>query len=93
MTNAEKYKSATERRAAYKRYEKERHRVVLCEFAWLEAPAKKTELNPCPMCGNSHIKIDLHTFNGYYAECVCGLSTGYYHTEEELVAKWNRSAR
>jgi Lar family restriction alleviation protein len=94
MTNGEKFKTAIERREAFKKYfskcfkNKESPKE---EFAWLELEDKE-EILKCPFCGS---KADINTVgNKYFVRCHdCLIETPLYSSYEEVIAAWNRRAK
>lgn len=89
MTNAERFKTARERRKAYQMFVRQNKENVE-EFFWLDLEYKET-LKKCPFCGGTAI---LHTAVLPYIRCDnCSIQTITYNTPEEAVAAWNRRAR
>lgn len=93
MTNAEKFKTAPERRDAYQRYVRE-HGTLVEEFFWLEMEAKK-ELLPCPFCGVGHVNTyKCNIADVWYVSCAgCGIRTEGDTSEDLAIAAWNRRAK
>jgi Lar family restriction alleviation protein len=98
MTNAEKFKTAEERRMAYDDYCEEcgkRHKAITDEFGWLELECK-VELKPCPFCGGEARIIDLEDpeYKYYQIRCSkCMCKTESHLGMEEAIAVWNRRVK
>ena len=92
MTNGEKYKTAVERKDAYRKYVHQNWEVV-GEFAWLELEYKE-ELLPCPFCGGKKIAtIQLNLTSNWNVVCgECGCRTES-QGKDEAIAAWNRRAK
>ena len=55
-------------------------------------------LNECPLCGNNKVEL-IKVHDSWYIECTeydddlnkigCGLHTGYYKDQYDLINKWN----
>lgn len=77
--------------------------VAFCFFSVVQPLTDRTlsdldalyeELNPCPVCGSKVcIKTDdssSETDGWFYIVCdECGLRTGLYRSESELISDWN----
>lgn len=91
MTNAEKFKTAVERRDAYQEYIR-KHWEFKGEFDWLELEAEE-ELKPCPFCGSEK----LHTgcvINNWCVICDdCDCRTNWFSEKSNAIAAWNRRAK
>lgn len=103
MTNAEKFKTAIERRDAYHRYVSE-NEVIVEEFFWLEMEFKE-ELLPCPFCGGKAEVKKVYGVNKYYIICssskalskdncvLAGIGARIYDSIGAAIAEWNRRAK
>lgn len=93
MTNAEKFKTASERKDAYQRFVR-KNGMLMGEFFWLELEAEE-ELLPCPFCGGYSVrtyKSDNHDV--WYVSCnECGVRTEGDTSEGAAIAAWNRRAK
>ena len=54
-----------------------------------------TELKPCPFCGNDEIdccyEAEEDVYEFYFCKCkACGATAGFYQTEQEAIAAWNK---
>lgn len=107
MTNAEKFKTSPERRAAYQRYVRENWDPVE-EFFWLEMEAEmeaEEELLPCPFCGRKAEVKKVYGVNKYYIICsnskelskdncvLTGIGARVYDSIDDAVTAWNRRAK
>lgn len=98
MTNAEKFKTAKERRKEYEKYCKHKVSQNLPMFDildWLESEYEE-ELKPCPFCGDEARVIEcFHEGSEYYwiecKECY-GRTTGSL-SKDDAIAAWNRRVR
>ena len=93
MTNAEKYKTAPERRSAYQEHIRKSGEVI-GEFLWLELEAKE-KLLPCPFCGGraEYNKTLVEGRTDGWVQCTnCGV---HFITKErdEAIAAWNRRVK
>lgn len=103
MTNAEKYKTAPERRDAYQRYVRE-HWESADEFSWLDMEDKE-ELLPCPFCGGEAEVKKVYGVNKHYVICsnskvlfedhcvLTGVGARVYDSKDAAIAAWNRRAK
>lgn len=96
MTNAEKYRTAEERKKAYFDYCLEcienGFKYTKDEFDWLDLEVQE-ELKHCPFCGGMARIIDHTTTSiGYYfVECkTCFGKTVSFLKPDEAIAAWNR---
>lgn len=105
MTNGEKFKTAKERSAAFKKFcERTCNNCPLdeectngndCNFVWLELEYNE-ELLPCPFCGGTPVMADnIETMRSlsYYVRCACGVRTVSALSESVAVEIWNRRAK
>lgn len=101
MTNGEKYKTAEERSAAFRKF----CSVILrrsrcakcplrnsssdkCEFEWLDLEYKE-ELKPCPFCGMT--AVITNDYDKYRVHCLnCFGTTSHVSSPDEAIAAWNR---
>lgn len=103
MTNAEKFKTADERRDAYQRYVRE-HWEPVDEFSWLDMEDKE-ELRPCPFCGGKAEVHKVYGCNKYYIICsnskvlfenrcaLTGVGMRVYDNRCDAIAAWNRRVK
>lgn len=106
MTNAEKFKTVSERRDAYERYVRE-NKAVAEKFLWLEMEAieAKVELLPCPFCGGEAEVKKVYGCNKYYIVCssskalfddrcvLAGIGARVYDSIGDAIAAWNRRVK
>lgn len=91
MTNAERFKTAPERRDAYQEFVRQNGETVE-EFFWLELEYK-VELKPCPFCGGEAKRSHQWTNSGSnpVVRCKqCGAMTELCKTGDEAIGAWNR---
>lgn len=93
MTNKEKFKSADERRVAYKDYCEEcgrKHKSITDEFEWLELKYKE-DLKPCPFCGSENIGVyESEVADVWYVSCNgCGCQIDSYTDRKWAINTWN----
>lgn len=94
MTNAEKFKTAKERREAYQTYFYKNWEPVE-KFKWLELEYKE-ELKPCPFCGSTPVmanNMDSMKSLSYYVKCACGARFASALSESVAAEMWNRRAK
>ena len=93
MTNEQKFKTSSERRAAYTQYCKRCNDgivAIMDEFEWLDMKYEEI-IDTCPFCGGN----DIHVYKGdggdkYVACCGCGSRTDFQTSDEMAIAAWNR---
>ena len=108
MKNFEKYKTVEECNKAHRDwchahtgpngvctnpYEDIRGNCIKCSMKWmlLEADEEDRPMD-CPFCGDRNIG-SRETPEGVSLICVCGYSSGEYHTVEEAIEAHNRICR
>lgn len=92
MTNAEKYKTAEERRKAYNKYN---CNSVIDEFLWLEKEYKE-ELKSCPFCGSTPVmanNMESMRSLSYYVKCACGARFASALSVSAAAEMWNRRVK
>lgn len=98
MTNAEKYKTAEERREAYRRdcaHRAEQGDFTFSPFEWLDLEYKK-ELLPCPFCGGEAVvdkEIPFLTPTFRVKCSVCGIGTDIHSFKQPSIDAWNRRVK
>jgi hypothetical protein len=98
MTNAEKFKTASERKIAYSQYCDncaENNERVFCALDWLDAEYV-VKLKPWPFCGSSASLLsgtEDHEIVCSNDECVAALVARSFSSPEEAIAAWNRRVK
>lgn len=102
MTNAERFKTAKERRLAYSRYSVECLKykystAIMDEFVWLEHEYKEEfRLESCPFCGSTPVmanNMESMRSLSYYVKCACGARFASALSESAAAEMWNRRAK
>lgn len=95
MTNAERYKTAKERRKAYQDH-CIRYNSIFDGFDWLEWEYEE-EFDACPFCGEEEVRINSGVFEGakyYWVECKkCFCRTPGLLSEDRAIEAWNRRVK
>lgn len=94
MTNAERFKTASERRFAYEEYRRKSSSIV-GEFCWLELECK-VELLPCPFCGGEATIVDIADpeYKYYQIRCSeCACKTEAKLGLDNAISAWNRRVK
>lgn len=94
MTNAEKFRTALERRNAYQEYVRKSGDVV-GKFGWLELEYKE-ELLPCPFCGSTPVmanNMESMKSLSYYVKCVCGARFASALSTSAAAEMWNKRVK
>lgn len=105
MTNAVRFKTAEERTKEFRRFCKDMlcsecpckgtmddGTIVRCVLDWLELEYKETELNPCPFCGHTDIRMSKNSAGDvWHIYCNgCGCRTGGDVVKDMAISTWNR---
>ena len=101
LTNEQKYKTAEERKVAYKAYIEDFTQPIIGQFEWLALEAEyEKKPKPCPFCGKEVVvgfSENIHKAKYRQVWCSDGERCGYEcvmkKTEEEAIAAHNRVCR
>lgn len=99
MTNGEKFKTIEERVKQFKKFcnhacwecqLKEARDTIRCPFNWLNLEYEE-ELQPCPLCGHTDIRMRQYANTGVWYICCngCGCRTGGNVVKDMAVEIWN----
>lgn len=104
MKNSEKYRTADERAHAFDNFcngktpcdkcklNNSATKRLECAYAWLDLEVEAEMPMPCPFCGDRDIGSRV-TPEGVSLICICGYSSGKYHTIKEAIVAHNRICR
>lgn len=95
MTNEQKYKTAEERKVAYKAYIEDFTQPIIGQFEWLALEAEyEKKPKPCPFCGGKHLFVNINGNNFWYVSCKsCLYKSLHNSSKDKAIAAHNRVCR